>query len=376
MKIALVHYTYLPVVGGVELVMGAHAQILAGAGHEVTIVCRRGTSGDPRIRVDLLPVDREVAPRVEAALARQDVVIIHNVCTMPFDLEFTHALWTSAEKLRRTRFICWLHDLAACRPEFVLPSNARLLTLANPRFEYVVVSEHRQLQFRQRTAISARVIPNGVDVTNVLALPAEVAAFVSRHRLLERDIILLHPARLLARKRIDFSLRVAAALKARNLSCALLITAAADPHTVTAQAHTNELRGLQEELGLNDVAFFVGDHFPVGARDLAALYHLADALIFPSHEEGFGLPVLEAALHRLPIFCTDAPPLNAHLAHGLMLFSPEAGPAEVAEMIVRHISADPPTQARKQTVRNYSWETINRKFLAPLLAETPSSNPP
>ena len=376
MKIALVHYTYLPMVGGVELVMGAHAQILAEAGHDVTIVCRRGTSDDPRIRVDLLPVGGEVAPRLEAALARQDVVIIHNVCTMPFDLELTEALWTSAEKLRRTRFICWVHDLAASRPDSVLPSNAGLLTRANPQFEYVAISEHRRLRFQQMTGISARVIPNGVDVANVLALTAEVAAFASQHRLLERDIILLHPARLLARKRIDFSLRVAGAVKARNLTCALLITAAADPHTVTAEAHASELRSLQGELGLNDVAFFVGDHFPVGARDLAALYHLADALIFPSHEEGFGLPVLEAALHRLPIFCTDVPPLNAHLTHGPMLFSPEAGPAEVAEMIVRHISVDPPAQARKQTVRNYSWETINRKFLAPLLAETPSSNPP
>ncbi|MDH4277043.1 MAG: glycosyltransferase family 4 protein [Acidimicrobiia bacterium] len=40
---------------------------------------------------------------------------------------------------------------------------------------------------------------------------------------------------------------------------------------------------------------------PVDARVLSALYHRATALLFPSHREGYGLPVAEAMAHGLPV---------------------------------------------------------------------------
>ena len=45
---------------------------------------------------------------------------------------------------------------------------------------------------------------------------------------------------------------------------------------------------------------------PGGVSDelMAELYRWADALLFPSEQEGFGLPLLEAGLARLPVFCT------------------------------------------------------------------------
>lgn len=39
----------------------------------------------------------------------------------------------------------------------------------------------------------------------------------------------------------------------------------------------------------------------VDARVLSALYHRAAVLLFPSHREGFGLPVIEAMAHGLPV---------------------------------------------------------------------------
>lgn len=40
---------------------------------------------------------------------------------------------------------------------------------------------------------------------------------------------------------------------------------------------------------------------PVDARVLSALYHRATLLLFPSHREGYGLPVAEAMAHGLPV---------------------------------------------------------------------------
>jgi glycosyltransferase involved in cell wall biosynthesis len=48
----------------------------------------------------------------------------------------------------------------------------------------------------------------------------------------------------------------------------------------------------------------------VAAEELVALYNRAEALVFPSLYEGFGLPILEAMACGCPVLCSDttAPP--------------------------------------------------------------------
>jgi glycosyltransferase involved in cell wall biosynthesis len=103
------------------------------------------------------------------------------------------------------------------------------------------------------------------------------------------------------------------------------------------------------------------------------LFLLADALFFPSRQEGFGIPVLEAAFHRLPVFCSDIEPLNALLEHGVTTFALGASPEEIAALILQTLGSDAAFAARKQTLRTYSWDRIYRNFLSPLLAETETS---
>jgi hypothetical protein len=51
MKIALLHYSAPPIVGGVESVLGQHARLMADAGHAVRVVAARGGLPDPRLRL-------------------------------------------------------------------------------------------------------------------------------------------------------------------------------------------------------------------------------------------------------------------------------------------------------------------------------------
>ena len=55
MKIALLHYTSPPIVGGVESVLAHHARLMAKAGHAVTILAGRGKTFDANIPVRILP---------------------------------------------------------------------------------------------------------------------------------------------------------------------------------------------------------------------------------------------------------------------------------------------------------------------------------
>ncbi len=367
MKIALVHYSYPPVIGGVEIVLAAHARLFAEHGHEVTVLCRRGASDDPRIRVERLG-EKVDAAALAGLLAGQDVVFLHNVTTMPFDRPLTAALARAAERLTAVRFVAWIHDIAAGHPDYEIAATDELLARAHPRYEYVAVSELRRRQWAALTGARSRVIPNGVDPARVLGLTARVADWAAKHGLLEREIVLLHPTRLLRRKNVELGLAVTAALKAAGRSCAYLVTGPPDPHHAASREYAAELRALRARLALENDALFLHESAPVEERDLASLYALADALFFPSRQEGFGLPVIEAALHRLPIFCAALEPLDTLLARGVAFFALDADPAQIAREIAAQLGAADAWQARRQVRREYAWAAVYRNFLAPLLA--------
>ena len=383
LKIALVHYTYSPVIGGVEIVMAEQARLFAEHGHEVTVICDQGVSGDPRVRVALLPDTRdaaELAQVLEEWLAGHDVVFLHNVATMPFHLGLTAALWRVADRLPAVRFIAWLHDIAACNPDYDVASRTEapwtLLSRAHPRYGFVAVSDLRRRQWEELTGARCRVIPNGLDPSRLLGLTETVAALARRHHLLEREIVLLHPTRLLRRKNVELGLRVTAALKAAGRSCAYVVTGPPDAQNAVSRDYAAELLALRAELGLEDDALFLHDAGPVEERDLASLFALADALFFPSRQEGFGLPILEAALHRLPIFCAAIEPLDTLLTHGVMHFELDAAPAQIALKIAVQLGMLDSWQARNQVRRQYAWPAVYRNFLAPLLLENQTAENP
>ena len=356
--------------------MAAHARLFADAGHQVTIVCGRGGSEDSRIILKLLPPDDALPAMLRTVLARQDVVIVHNVMTMHFDLRLTEALWNLADELTGVRFLAWVHDLAACNAEYDLDPLARQrVARRHPRVEYMAVSELRQRQFLDLTGAACPVIPNGVEPAQVLGLSAPVAALAERFGLFDREVVLLHPTRILRRKNIELGLRVAAEIKPK-FSCAYIMTGPPDPHSTASADYADELRALRSELGLEDDALFLHEHFPVNDDDLCSLYELADALFFPSRQEGFGLPVLEAALHRLPIFCADIEPLNALLPRRLSLFPLDDPPRRIATRIALALHGADIAKARKETLRRYSWHAIHRNFLAPLLAGADTRSQP
>ena len=368
MRIALIHYSSLPVIAGVELVMSEHARLFGRAGHQVTVIA--DFASRPAMTAGQLV--SELRPPLEA----QDVAILHNVATMHFHLALTAALWQLADELPAVRFVCWIHDLAACNPDYApLPLDRapwNLLTQAHPRYTYIAVSELRRRQFLELTAqppARCRTIPHGVDPIRLLDLPARVAALVEKHGLLDRDVILIHPARMLRRKNIELTLDVTGALKDAGHSCATLITAPPEIHHLPSHGYSREMRELRARLGLAEHVFFLDDSGALDERELQAIYRLADALWFPSRQEGFGLPILEAALHRLAIFCSDIEPLRDLLPGRSVRFSLETPAAKIAERIVQVLAGDPAHLARKEMLQTRSWDAVDRNFLSPLLAE-------
>ena len=65
-------------------------------------------------------------------------------------------------------------------------------------------------------------------------------------------------------------------------------------------------QGLQEQIiFLSDNKLFAQDPDFISARDFAALYQMATALVYPSYFEGFGIPVLEGLCSKVAVITSN-----------------------------------------------------------------------
>jgi glycosyltransferase involved in cell wall biosynthesis/SAM-dependent methyltransferase len=93
-------------------------------------------------------------------------------------------------------------------------------------------------------------------------------------------------------KRFDFAIQALDRLRRRRgLDVPLVITG-------SFTGYTRQLRMLADELGISDRVVFVDE---VSERDLERLYREAAVYVYSSPEEDFGLGVLEAMAHGLPV---------------------------------------------------------------------------
>jgi glycosyltransferase involved in cell wall biosynthesis len=83
--------------------------------------------------------------------------------------------------------------------------------------------------------------------------------------------------------------------------------------------HEAELRARAAALGVLEDVRFEGW---VTGEELEGLWALADAFVFPSLYEGFGLPVLEAMHRGVPVACANASSLPEVAGDAALLFDP------------------------------------------------------
>jgi glycosyltransferase-like protein len=94
-------------------------------------------------------------------------------------------------------------------------------------------------------------------------------------------------------------------------------------------------------------------------EDLPTLYRLADAFVFPSLQEGWGLVVLEALASGLPVLTTNQPPFTEFLtletAYLVNPHSLEELTNSMLEMIQSR-NAAPPYKTTQSILDQYTWQ--------------------
>jgi glycosyltransferase involved in cell wall biosynthesis len=125
---------------------------------------------------------------------------------------------------------------------------------------------------------------------------------------------LLYPAQTWPHKNHLGLLDALAVLRERGVIVPLVCTGVLNGHFAA-------VRRRMETLGLGDQVRFLGY---VREGELSALYAAATALVFPSRFEGWGLPVVEAFAHGLPVACSDATALPEVAGGAALLFRADA----------------------------------------------------
>jgi mannosylglucosylglycerate synthase len=403
MNIVLLHYAAPPIVGGVETVLARQAQLLARSGHQVRIIAGRGQTWDARVPVDVVPLVDSRHPKVLKAKAKLDegqvpkefdafveqvqaelaptlrdvdAVIVHNVASLHKNLALTAALYNLSQETPAPRMILWHHDLAWTTSRYQAELHPGwpwdLLAKPWPNVHQVTISNQRRQEISDLMGIplwEITVVPAGLDISDFLQLHPRTLALIENMGLVLSAPILLTPVRITRRKNIEQAIATVAELRKEMPEAALIVTGPPGPHNPSNQQYFKQLQQIRRQYKLKKAVHLLAEINPEGLPEetIADLYRVADALLMPSREEGFGIPILEAGISRMPIFCSNIPQLRALAGEYATYFSPDDDPAQVARLIVQRLRSDPLYQMRIKVRKEYTWDAVYQNKIAPLL---------
>jgi len=399
-RVGILHYAAPPIVGGVEATIAKHAHLFAERGYPVKIIAGRGAAFDPRIPVEIIADADSQAPRVlsvntelaqgivsenfhalaheltqelGAALEDCDVLIAHNVLSLHKNLALTAALKKVSASLR-IKLIAWCHDFAWSDPQYADQLHPGypwdLLKQVWSATSYVVVSDARKIEVTAiwgKAKAEISVVPSGIDPCEFFGVTETSARWARDLKLFDAAPLLILPARLTRRKNIEQAIGIVAALGNLSEKPKLLVTGPPGAHNPSNRAYLEKLRELRNELQIEDTVIFLYELGSVNNETMRDLYWLADALLFPSEREGFGIPILEAALARLPIFCADLPVFHESAGEHAHYFAKDDTSDEIALRIANTLAQDSAYQLKRRVLQEYDWQRIFQDRIEPLV---------
>lgn len=393
----LLHYTTPPVVGGVESVLAAHERWLRQAGYQVRVVTGKGGRSSHTVVLPLLYGRHPEVQKAHVALAAGDpgphqglrdrigsqlaphldgaVCLAHNVFTTAKNLPLLAALHDLVDRGLDCRWVAWTHDVVWDNPHEAgrLPSGPLrdLLRRPRPELTYVAISEAVRASLVGHLGIPesrVTVVPPGVSLERLRPTTAQTRRVLELLPWADRYPVLLVPVRITRRKNLELAVRVAAALRDLRLDPLVVVTGPLGAHTADNRRYLEELRALRRALGVDDRVVFLAEHgIRCSPYTVGDLYLLCDAVLITSTLEGFGLPVAEAGLLRVPVFCTRIPAATEVAGDWASFFSPEEPAEAVARRIAAQLAGDRAVRLRRRVLERFAEQRVAREGLLPLV---------
>jgi glycosyltransferase-like protein len=369
LRIALFTYSTKPrgsVVHTLEL-----AEALTSLGHDVCIYAlSKDDSGFDRplsCRTCLIPT--QPAPTDMDTLIRQRIQeFVDYLIQYPPNCDIYHAQdCLSANALADLRqqklifhFVRTVHHIEDYSSIYLQQCQDKSIRAADL---CVCVSNHCQLEVQQHFHIHAPRVSNGVNPQHFLAVPNELKDSLKQRLGLHGSPIYLTVGGVEPRKN-SINLLSAFALVKQNIPNAQLVIAGGatlfDYHT-----YRDRFFSLAEELDihLGESLILTG---VLSREELSTLYQVANAFVFPSTKEGWGLVALEAIASGLPLIASNHPPFTEFLTPDRALLVDPQSPTAIAQAmkaILQPNLANSLIEQSQSILSTYTWEASARMHL-------------
>jgi glycosyltransferase involved in cell wall biosynthesis len=278
---------------GVSVEAAKWASALRRLGWTVHTVAGAGRPDVLLPGLDLDAPERPDQADLSGALDGADVVLVENLLSLPRNPAAAELL---ARTLRGRPALVHHHDLPWQREQ---DFPVRIWPLDDPAWRHIAINELSRLQLAER-GIPAVTIYNTVEMGG-----GRGRRRLARRRLGldRRTLLVLQPTRAIPRKNVSAGVAVAERL--------------GGTYWLTGPAEDGYGPALQALLAAARCP--VLRRVPAGLS-MADAYAAADVVVFPSTWEGFGNPVLEAAMHRRPLVVADYPVLGELRRFGFLWF--------------------------------------------------------
>jgi len=341
--------------GGVNIVALEHLKMLSQAGYPVTCIAGRLlnsemagevfadiTRTNSNFRFEIVPdVDvkteveadvrghrldvpyferrvNELVESLDAAIGDSEVVIIHQAMSLATNLMATVALERLAIKYRGTkRFIAWIHNIDASASYLDWPMNE--LAKMCPDMEYVAVSPNERNRAAEMFGVDfyrIGVVNNSTSTRFAGITTQNALNFYLDNSLYDTDgFVWFIPSRMTETKCLEAAIYAADQANKSGIDIRLVIATPAIEGRFPDQGadgdYFRRLVEIKQSLGPDmsgKILFY--SHSTGDMDEIADLYRLSDALIFPSQTETYGIPVAEAMINKKPVFIVDLPELR------------------------------------------------------------------
>lgn len=334
-------------------------------GVEFTLLLDRGGAGEFAVPEAVRTVVVETGASVNEAAHAGGRRSVADVLRMswaasrhPFDVFFFPSVYSYFPLLRRAPVLLGIHD--------TLPEQMPEMTFDSRRQQRFWDWKMR-LALRQATRVVTVSEYSRASIERDLGWPAsktdvihEAAHAGYRPGTGDGDYV-LHVGGISPNKNLARLVRAFGRVRGRVAGVRLVL--AGDYESDGFKSSYAELRALIEELGLREAVEFAGY---VAESEMPELYGRALVLAFPSLEEGFGLPAVEAMQCGVPVVAARGHALEEVVGGAGLLVDPRSE-AELAEALER-VLTDGALRAelRRRSIgraAEFSWEKAGRTLV-------------
>jgi glycosyltransferase-like protein len=369
MRIALLTYSTKPrgsVIHTLEL-----AEALHRLGHYVCIYAldKDGAGFDYPLLCDYQLIPAQPAPRTVDELIHQRIqefvaYLRHNQliydCYHAQDCIGANALTQLVDEQQIPHFVRTVHHIEDYNSPYLQQCQARSIRAAAL---CLCVSQYWQLALQQQYQIDAPRVINGVNLQRFSSKQASVDADLREYWGLQGTPIYLTVGGIEPRKNSIRLLQAFGQVRSQYPNAQLVIAGGAT--LFDYQSYRDDFLALAAQLHLEIGRSLILPGV-IADAELPSLYRAADAFVFPSLKEGWGLVILEAIASGLPIITSNQPPFTEFLSsHQACLVNSESSTAIADGMrsILVSAFANSLVQQSQSVLTHYTWEASAQEHL-------------